>query len=306
MFDIIIKEKLASVFRAQTAFGMRVRLDVNAKFLSTYRAGGNVSLVSYPKTPKELLFAYESAEGLPVAVLGNGSNVLIPDSGYGGMAICTRLMSEDIVVSGNTIEISTGASLSRLIRCSTLSGLDGLEELSGIPATVGGAIYMNAGAFGREIAETLSRIELVDTISRKSYKLSASELHPTYRNGGLPKNVIISRATFTLSPSNADPDARVREIIQRRKALHPTQPSLGSVFRKPEGGVSAGYYIDKCGLKATRIGGAEISAKHANFIVNVGNGSASDYLRLAELAKSVVKRKFDVDLREEIRVLKTE
>lgn len=298
MFDIIIsnlKEELS-------AFGIDCLTNVPAKRLSLFRGGGNANLVCYPKNVPELETVYARTRGIPISVIANGSNTLIADGGYKGVLVSLKRLRGKDIGSGSVFAYA-GEPLNALISECIKQKLGGLEELSGIPASVGGAVYMNAGAFRREIAELISEVTLFDTIEARTVRLSAAEISHSYRCGGIPPGCIVLSVRLDLLPECADACIRRDAVIARRKELHPTEPSLGSTFKKTETGIGAGYFIDKAGLKGVRIGGASISPKHANFIVNLANGTASDYLALANLAEATVKNKFGINLVREIKLI---
>lgn len=302
MFDIIIDE----LKKAFAVGGIDYKTYVDAKHLSAYKGGGRAKLVVYPKTVEELEYVYSTTSGAPHTIIANGSNTLISDGGYDGLLVSLKRLCSPIETYGEYVVARAGVNLSAVISSAIASGLSGTEELSGIPASVGGAVYMNAGAFGREIGELVSEITLFDTKTKESYVLQEEDLTPSYRNGGIPNGTIITSVKLKLAYGSGNSAKRKEEILAKRKLLHPTEPSLGSTFKRTSTGIGAGYYIDKAGLKGVRVGGAEISVQHANFIVNKLNGTASDYLTLTEIAETAVKNKFGINLEREIKLIGTE
>lgn len=302
MFDIIIDE-LKKEFAVG---GIDYKTYVDAKHLSAYKGGGRAKLVVYPKTVEELEYVYSTTSGAPHTVIANGSNTLIADGGYNGLLVSLKRLCDLPKIHGEYVVARAGTNLSAIISSAISSGLSGTEELSGIPTSVGGAVYMNAGAFGREIGELLSEITLFDTQTLESHVLTHANLVPSYRNGGIPNDTIITSVKLKLAYGSGNYAKRRDEILAKRKLLHPTEPSLGSTFKRTSTGIGAGYYIEKAGLKGAKAGGAEISRKHANFIVNKLNGTASDYLTLTEIAETAVKNKFGITLEKEIKIIGTE
>ncbi len=183
-------------------------------------------------------------------------------------------------------------------------GLGGLETLCGIPCTIGGATIKNAGCFGSTIGDLVSKIYCIDPLTLKSIVLRKKDLSYSYRSSGERlKNLVILYVELELTKTNEDLGAKIKEFTRLRRNTQPSAPSLGSVFLRPETNVSAGFLIDKLGLKGTSIGGAQISKTHANFIVNLGDATSKDYLDLIELCRCMVKKKYNVDLKKEIDIV---
>ncbi len=242
-------------------------------------------------------------EGLPVLALGKGSNLLVPDAGFPGVVftlagdfLATRIEPPDVVAGG-------GVSLMSLAVATQKAGLSGLENLSGIPSSLGGAVRINAGSYGTEIFELLVTIDLVTT--RGEHRtMPASEIPHGYRWTALcDSDDIVSGAVLRLVPrAPREIAARIEEVTARRKGALPKQPNAGSIFKNPPG-LFAGKLLEECGLKGRRVGGAEISPVHANVIVNLGGATANDVKALMDEMKRAVKVKFGVELVPEIRVL---
>ena len=270
---------------------------------STFRIGGNAELAAFPKNGQELcgILSLASAHGIKARVIGNASNILFSSDGISGMLVFTEKMN-GIVREGNIIRAECGAKLSALCNEARKHGLGGAEFAFGIPGTVGGAIYMNAGAHGGEIADILTESVCFDRKTGKLVTLSASEHCFGYR-----KSVFEGSGLTVLSSSfalcEADPEAiaeRMRVYTEKRKASQPlTLPSAGSVFKRPAVGF-AGKYIEDAGLKGLTVGGAQVSEKHAGFIVNIGGADSHDVLELIDKVKTEVSRRFGVLLETEI------
>lgn len=277
--------------------------DAQGKSFSAYRAGGKLKHVVFPASTDELaLISGIIAEtGTPYTVLGAGTNYLIVDTGYGGLVISTQKLI-GISLSENFITSAAGESLPKLALYAARKKLGGMEPVGGIPSSVGGAVFMNAGAFGTEIKDALVCADCFDITTGKIRRLDSEDIPFGYRNsGGVFDNLIICSAKFRLTPTETA-KSKLEFYIKERTDRQPKEPSLGCVFKNPPA-FAAGYLIESVGLKGYRIGGAAISTKHANFIVNLGDGTAADYLALMELAKAMVYNEYKIQLEPEIRIL---
>ncbi len=241
---------------------------------------------------------------LPFQLLGLGSNVLIPDAGLPG--VVARLGGElkRVRLRGARVSAGAGAPLALVARKAAAAGLAGLEALAGFPSTVGGAVFMNAGCYGTEIKDVLESARLVELDGRRR-RIAVADLHAAYRSTGLKESgAIVTRALFALAPG--DPAAllaRMDELNARRWAALPSgQPNAGSIFRNPPG-EAAGRLLDAAGLKGTSVGGALVSPKHANVIVNTGGASAEHVLALMRTMRDRVAERFGVRLVPEIVLL---
>jgi UDP-N-acetylmuramate dehydrogenase len=269
-----------------------------------FKIGGPAQYFVQPRNVDELVGVVRCCRDLqlPVRVLGGGSNVLVRDEGVSGVVI--RISGEGfsgISVDGSTIRCGSGAMLSQLISQSVKAGLAGLETLAGIPGTVGGALHGNAGGRGGDIGQFVKSVTVL-TAKGEQVTRAEDELSFAYRQSSIDELAILE-AVFQLQPD--DPD----EIIRRMRTLwimkKATQPlsfqSAGCIFKNPRG-ISAGALIEQAGLKGTRIGEAEISDRHANFIVAHPGAKSDDVLRLIDLARSKVGEQFGVDLELEINI----
>jgi len=270
----------------------------------SFRIGGPAQLWVEPADREDLKAAlrFARAEGLPVIILGGGSNTLVRDGGLRGMAIHLQALQglerrETAVVAG------AGVRLSRLLAFCVKHGLGGLEILSGVPGTVGGAVWGNAGAWGGSVADRLTAVTVV-TAEGEERVLPREAIPFRYRASGLPSGSLVAEAAFALTP--ADPAALRRQIsgyLVRRSARQPVEfRSAGSIFKNPPGDY-AGRLIEAAGLKGTRIGNAMISEKHGNYIVNLGGARAADVLALVALAQERVRAATGVTLELEIKVI---
>ena len=268
---------------------------------STMRVGGPAALAAFPTGSAELSALIQRAKEASVRyiIVGNASNILFSDDGFDGLAIFTTAMRR-VVWNGARVTAECGASLTGLAATATKRGLSGLEFAFGIPGTVGGAVYMNAGAYGSQVSAVLTSSEYLrgDTVLKRN----AEEHGFGYRTSIYRStDDIILSAEFTLTPGNHEEiAAKAAKNMESRRSKQPLEfPNAGSIFKRPEGAFP-GALIEEAGLKGLRIGGAEVSEKHANFIVNRGNATASDILRLVETVQKEVYRRSGILLETEI------
>ncbi|MBQ2767602.1 MAG: UDP-N-acetylmuramate dehydrogenase [Clostridia bacterium] len=271
---------------------------------TTFRIGGPASVALFPASTSAAASALDLLKetDIPFAVIGNGSNLLCADAGYHGAVLFTGQMKR-VEFCQNRVTAECGVSLTALAGEAQRRGLDGLAFAYGIPASVGGALRMNAGAYGGEIADVLAQSVCYDTLDHTEHTLDAPEHALAYRHSIYaehPERVILS-VTFTLTPGDTDEiGARMQDYMQRRRTKQPLEyPSAGSVFKRPVGHF-AGKLIEDCGLKGCTIGGAQVSEKHAGFIINRGNATADDVLRLIEHIQTTVLAAYGVTLECEV------
>ncbi len=272
---------------------------------TTLRVGGPAEIFVQPATMNQLKISLQIAQEykLPVLVIGNGSNLLVKDGGVKGMVLSTTALTE-ISWTEDAVRVEAGARLSTLAREAAKRGLGGLEFAAGIPGTVGGAVYMNAGAYGGEISQVLERVWILEPDGAEKV-LDVSQCGFAYRTSVLAKSkALIAAAQFQLQKGEAEEIVfEMNKLLDLRKAKQPLDlPSAGSFFKRPPGDY-AGRLIQEAGLKGTRCGGAEVSAMHANFLVNRGGATAQDFLNLAQLVTDTVKAKFGVQLQFEVQVM---
>ena len=282
--------------------GLELRPGEPLARLTTFRIGGAAELlveVSSERALGRLLRALESA-GAPCQLLGLGSNVLIPDEGLPGVVLRLSGTFRRVRIDGRKVEAGAAVPLGRLAKRTAEAGLGGLEALSGFPSTLGGAIYMNAGSYGSEICDLLEWAIVLDHDGRRR-RLTAAELEPAYRRTALRgTGAIVTRARLALEPGEGPALlARIEELNRRRWASLPSGRHAGSVFRNPDGDY-AGRLIEECGLKGRRHGGARISPRHANVIVNEKAAAAGDVLALMLAAREAVRARFAIDLEPEL------
>ena len=273
---------------------------------TTYRVGGKVRAIVYPKGESELieLVRLLQEKNIKYFVLGNGSNVLFSDSLYDGIIIKLDNFNK-LTINSNIIEVGAGYPLIKLANDTIKEGLSGLEFVSGIPGTVGGAIFMNAGAYGEEISGIVKSVRIL-TSEAEIIELSKEEMEFSYRTSFLQKHLdyVCLSCVLELKPGNKE---EMMELVAKRRQVRRdsqplTFPSAGSVFRNPPG-FFAGKLIEDMGLKGFSIGKAEVSTKHANFIINKGNAKASDIKRIIDVIKQKAKIKYNLNLRVEQRLI---
>jgi UDP-N-acetylmuramate dehydrogenase len=266
--------------------------------------GGPAEFLARPTSVEavEALLAWSRQRGLPVWLLGRGTNLLVDDAGVRGLVMAVGPTAfRTVEVRGNRLVAGAGAALGEAVRTAIRAGLAGLEGLVGIPGSVGGAVRMNAGTRAGEIAAVTAAVTAVDP-ARGPVRIEGADLGLGYRTSSLGNRVVVE-AEFKLTP--ADPAAmreRAAALAARRRAAQPLgERSAGCIFRNPAG-TGAGRLIDEAGLKGTRIGGMAVSERHANFLVNRGGATFDDAMRLIDLARETVRRRFGVDLHLEVEI----
>ncbi|MCE5090538.1 UDP-N-acetylmuramate dehydrogenase [Staphylococcus devriesei] len=267
--------------------------------------GGNADFYLSPTQNEQVqtIVRYAQDKKIPVTYLGNGSNIIIREGGIRGIVI-SLLSLKHINVSDDAIIAGSGAAIIDVSRAARDHVLTGLEFACGIPGSVGGAVYMNAGAYGGEIKDCIDYALCVNE-QGDLIQLTSNELELDYRNSIVQQqHLVVLEAAFTLTPGNLEEiQAKMGDLTERRETKQPLEyPSCGSVFQRPPGHF-AGKLIQDSNLQGYRIGGVEVSKKHAGFMVNVDNGTATDYEDLIHHVQKVVKEKFDVELHREVRII---
>ena len=266
--------------------------------------GGHATLATYPKNRGELLclLSYLVSHKIPYRVVGNMSNILPPDGEWGICLVCTRKMRAIYFENDSTVA-ECGVPISVLCKEMFAKRRIPPIELFGIPATLGGAVYQNAGAFDLSISDRILGVDLYDpridrVVRKRREELSFSYRHSSIASDGIVLSVCISSGSGCLE----DAEKKMKALYHCRRKTQPDMPSLGSVFLRTND-TSAGFYIERAGLKGKRIGDAMVSPKHAGFIVNMGNASAEDYCKLMDLVRKTVYEKFCVLLKTEIEII---
>jgi UDP-N-acetylmuramate dehydrogenase len=285
--------------------GLAVRENAPLAGRTTLRIGGPARFFAEAWTADALasLLRFARAEGLPVLPLGKGSNILVPDEGFPGVAFVLAGDFLRIAIDGEDVRAGGGASLMALAVETKRAGLSGFENLSGIPSSIGGAIRINAGSYGSEIFDVLVDVELVSRAGERRV-VPASEIAHGYRWTELvDRDDVIAGGSFRLTRKPAEEiDARFREVTEKRKGALPKQPNAGSIFKNPKGDF-AGRLLEACGMKGRRIGNAQVSEVHANVIVNLGDARAADVLALMREMRGAVRDRFGVTLEPEVELL---
>ena len=273
---------------------------------TSFRIGGPADVLAQPADEAELaaLLKRAAEHAVPVTLIGNGSNLLVRDKGIRGLVIKLSNIFSSITVDGNVMTFGSGISLAMASKKAASLSLSGLEFAVGIPGTIGGAVYMNAGAYDGEMAKVVTSVRVMDREGKIS-ELKASELAFAYRHTALQNSgLIVTSMTCVLQPDEADAiAAKMADFSQRRISKQPLElPSAGSMFKRPPG-YFAGTLIDQTGLKGYTVGGAQVSTKHAGFVVNVGGATAQDVLQLISDVQSKVFAAHGVRLEPEVLVL---
>ena len=273
---------------------------------TSFKIGGNAEVMAFPKNSEELSDIIKKSRLLDVnpVILGAGTNVLAPDEGIRGLVICLKdCLGGMNRLDENRIEVMAGVTMTRAAVFAANLGLSGMEFAHGIPGTVGGGIYMNAGAYGGELCQICESVVVMDFQGNVTRKTCA-EMEFSYRHSVLEdQGGIVVSTVFCLNPGNAeDIKARMKELQNKRSASQPLDlPSAGSAFKRPVGGYAAAL-IDQAGLKGYQVGGAAISTKHAGFAVNVGGATAADVKELLRQVSDKVFENSGIRIEPEVRI----
>ena len=286
--------------------GLQLRLKEPMAKHTSFRIGGEAEVMAFPKDRRELADLLKASDLLDCkcAILGAGTNVLAPDEGISGLVICLKdALTGMERLSETRIRVMAGVTMSRAAVFAANLGLSGLEFAHGIPGSIGGGVYMNAGAYGGEICQVCDRVEVMDPKGNTRWQSNA-EMEFSYRHSILETtDDIVICAEFNLSPAQPETImARMKELIGKRSASQPLDlPSAGSAFKRPAGGYAAAL-IEQAGLKGFRVGNAGISEKHAGFAVNLGGATAGDVKELLQTVSDRVFEQSGIRLEPEIRI----
>ncbi|MBD7983890.1 UDP-N-acetylmuramate dehydrogenase [Sporosarcina sp. Sa2YVA2] len=269
------------------------------------KLGGSADVLVIPGTMSEMesTVRYSNQHNIPLLLLGNGSNMVVRDGGVRGIVLHLSKLDK-IIIDGTNVHAESGAHIIDVSKHAAKAGLTGLEFACGIPGSIGGAMAMNAGAYGGEIKDIIVQATVMDR-SGKVFILAKDELELGYRKSIIAKEgYYVLSADFKLSEGTQEEiDEKVANLTFQRESKQPLEyPSAGSVFKRPTG-YFAGKLIQDCGLQGKGFGGAEVSTKHAGFIVNKNNATALDYIQTIEMVKREVKKRFDVDLELEVKIV---
>ncbi|MBR5229302.1 MAG: UDP-N-acetylmuramate dehydrogenase [Firmicutes bacterium] len=276
---------------------------------TSFKAGGSATALVEVRSTEELKYVLQfvDAEKIPHMVIGNGSNMLFKDSGYDGLVIKLSQQGFDYAKFGddNTVCVGTALSNGVLAKMLQREGLAGFEFASGIPGSLGGAVFMNAGAYGGEMKDIVKTVKAISPDGREEKVFSAEEMEFSYRHSILEENGYIA-VEVTLKLEKGDKDAiaaQMKELLEKRNSKQPVSyPSAGSTFKRPEG-YFAGKLIEDAGLKGLTVGGAQVSTLHSGFVINKGGATATDILQLIALVQNTVYDKFGVMLEPEVRII---
>jgi len=285
-----------------------VRYDEPLKNHTTFKIGGNCIALIEPREVSDIVETIKICRenSIKFFVIGNGSNLLVPDEGYNGVIIKLKSEFSKIEVEGYYLIVNSGAKLSEVYTVAYENSLTGFEFASGIPGTIGGAIYMNAGAYGGEMKDIVESVEVLDLDNFELRELKNEELEFSYRKSIIQrKNYIVTTIKLKLQKGNKEEiNAVYEDLRERRNSKQPLNfGSAGSTFKRPEGHF-ASKLIEDAGLKGYHINDAWVSEKHSGFIVNKGNASFKEVMELIEYVQKVVFEKFGVKLETEVRILK--
>jgi UDP-N-acetylmuramate dehydrogenase len=281
------------------------KFDEPLKRYTAWKIGGPADALLEPKGAYELIEAVQRARehGFPVTVLGGGTNVLVRDGGVRGLTIRLAKSLTGVRIEDRSVTAEAGILYPVLANATAGRGLAGLEFATGIPGTVGGAVYMNAGAYGGETRDVLDWADVFR--DGKVVRMRNADLEFSYRRSVLHDHPdwVVLRAGYTLEPGDpAELKARIKEFRAQRMNGSPNRPSCGSTFKRPPGDFP-GRVIEAAGLKGTRVGQIEVSPVHANYLVNLGGGTAEDALELIELVRERVRERVGIELEPEVRVV---
>ncbi len=274
---------------------------------SSFKAGGNADMMVMPQSIDELKYVLQilADADYPYMILGNGSNILVKDGGYRGIMVKMGSAFDNVSVDGTEVVCGAGALLSVAAKTAAAAGLTGLEFASGIPGSIGGAVFMNAGAYDGEIKFVLEKARIISKDGKEDKYMTADELDMGYRHTVLHESGdIVAEAVFKLEEGDIDEiKAKIADLTQRRNSKQPVNfPSAGSFFKRPTG-YFAGKLVQDAGLKGLTVGGAQVSELHSGFVINIGGATATDILQLMEIVQQTVMDKFGVMLEPEVRII---
>ena len=284
----------------------RVETDIPMKELTTLRVGGKADCVVFAgsESDVEQIALFCADRGVPLTVVGRGSNLLVRDGGLSGVVLMMGKAFADVRVEENRVYAQAGATLGAAARAAQQAGLSGLEFAEGIPGSVGGGVRMNAGAYGGEMSGAVERVRVLQKNGEVIW-LDKAQMAFGYRHSAVEESgAVVLGAVFALQPDDREAiAARMGDYAARRREKQPlTYPSAGSFFKRPEG-YFAGKLIEDAGLKGASVGGAQVSEKHAGFLINTGNAAAADFLQLKDLVQRTVYEKYGVHLEPEVRII---
>ncbi len=277
-----------------------------SKFTS-FRAGGNADILVQPQDTEQLKNVLQLLAGgdVPYMVMGNGSNILVKDSGYKGVIVKMGDAFNSIEIEGTVLTAGCGTLMSQVAKAALDKSLTGFEFASGIPGSLGGAVFMNAGAYGGEMVQIIKEAKLVSKDGSREYTMACDELELSYRHSILHEtgDIVVS-VTLQLAEGNKEEiSATMKELAAKRNEKQPVHlPSAGSFFKRPEG-YFAGKLVQDAGMKGFSVGAAQVSPLHSGFVVNNGGATATEILQLMEIVQAAVLEQFGVKLEPEVRII---
>lgn len=282
-----------------------IKIDEPLKNYTMTKLGGNADILVMPSTEEEVaeVVKYAHLNNVPIFLLGNGSNMVIRDGGIRGIVLNLSKLDQ-IRIEGTTVYAQSGALIKDVSKAAAAKSLTGLEFSCGIPGSIGGAMAMNAGAYGGEINDVIVSCKVL-TKAGEVLNLSKEQLELGYRKSIIAKNgYYVLSSIFKLENGDKETiDATIADLTFKRESKQPLEyPSAGSVFKRPPG-YFAGKLIQDSGMQGKGVGGAEVSTKHAGFIINKGNATATDYIETIHMVQKAVKEKFNVDLETEVKIV---
>lgn len=299
-------ERIEALVRRFSELGIAFEQNVALCNKSSFRIGGVADIGAFPSDADGMARVFECCleSGVEVLVVGNGTNMLFDDDGFRGCILFTEKMNA-VRAYGERIYAECGAPLTAVANAARKNSLTGLEFAYGIPGSLGGAVAMNAGAYGGEISGVLESCIVLERKSGRIITIEGKDMHFSYRHSIITENegLVCLGATFKLSGGDFERiDATMRELMERRRTKQPLEyPSAGSVFKRPAPDKFVGAMVESSGLKGYTVGGAQVSVKHAGFIINIGGATAKDVRELVAHIKAVVNKDYGVELECEIR-----
>lgn len=283
-----------------------IKIDEPMKKHTTFKIGGNADVLVLPKNKNDIISIIKicSNNDIPLITIGNGSNIIVTDKGIRGVVMKIFNNFSDINVSGQIITAQSGALLSKVSNMALENSLSGLEFAAGIPGTIGGAVSMNAGAYGGEMKDVCIRTEYLDKFGRISIIEGDSHMFGYRKSILQEKGYIVLECTLKLNNAKKE---NIKELMddynKRRREKQPLQyPSAGSIFKRPQG-YFTGKLIEDCGLKGYSIGGAKVSELHGGFIINFDNATSKDVIDLIKYIKQTVKQNYNIELETEVKII---
>lgn len=284
----------------------KVLFDEPMKNHTSFKIGGPADIMIFPSTEEELIAAVTLCREnqIDYYIMGNGSNLLVKDGGMRGVVIKINEDLNNINIEGNTINCEAGALLTGVSRAAMANSLTGIEFANGIPGTIGGAVTMNAGAYGGEMKDVIKSVRVLDSMNNIQ-EYTNQEMNFRYRGSKVvDDNLIVLSVKIELKPGNFDEiEALMKDLTFKRTSKQPLElPSAGSTFKRPVG-YFAGKLIEDCGLRGLRLGGAQVSEKHCGFVVNIDNALCKDVLQLISVVQKTIRDNYDVELETEIKLI---